>query len=148
MFSPDAVPSSIASRNPRRRQRNASEDSVAIKPNPKRPRRTELTPDLFVAPPTEHTNGKVKLPLIHPTANGYTNKASQRDAAIDATKFQIRSKEGKKPDRSRRNSRGEGGTQLVRHLGLVAHSKEAYSTSYRLKTNITSSLNCPPPQTA
>lgn len=115
MFSPEvAVPTSVASRNLKRRQRNGSEDSVALRHNPKRLRRSGLTADTFEPPPSK-TNGHVEHPHNVPYANGHSvDGSSQRDAASDTASLAIRNRGPRKTERERRGSKSEG-TVLVGH---------------------------------
>ena len=114
MFSPEGtVPASLAFRNPKRRQRNPSDDSLGLRHNPKRLRRSGLNADTFDPPPAK-TNGHVKHTQHVPYVNGHADVSSQRDAASDTTNPAIRNPGPKKPQRERRASRNEG-TVLVSH---------------------------------
>ena len=115
MFSPEAaVPASLASRNPKRRQRNPSDDSVALRHNPKRLRRSGLNADTFEPPPAK-TNGHVKHAQNAPYVNGHADVSSQRDASSDTASLAIRNRGPRKPERERRGSKNEG-TVLVSHV--------------------------------
>ena len=113
MPSPAAnVPTSYASRNPKRRQRNASEDSAALRHNPKRLRRSEVTAHTFDPPDSVKTNGHVKTRNFSPLANGHANSSNQRDASSDTASLAIRNRGPKKAERGRGGSKDEG-TVLV-----------------------------------
>ncbi|KAL8797380.1 MAG: hypothetical protein Q9195_000535 [Heterodermia aff. obscurata] len=108
MFSPEAtVPASLVSRNTKRRQRNPSDDSVALRHNPKRLRRSGINADTFEPPPPK-TNGHVKHAQNVPYANGHADGSSQRDAASDTASLAIRNLASRKPQREKRGSRNEG----------------------------------------
>jgi len=114
MFSPNVVaPSSVVSRNPRRRQRNGSEDSTAFPPNPKRLRRSGLTPQTFALPPSQQANGHVKPPRDHYMVNGHANAGTQRDIAVDTVNLTVRPRSGRILEKEGRNNRNDGGKQLV-----------------------------------
>jgi len=114
MFSPNVVaPSSVASRNPRRRQRNGSEDSTAFPPNPKRLRRSGLTPQTFAAPPSQQANGHVKPSQDRYMVNGHADAGTQRDVAVDTANLPVRPRSGKILEKERRSNRNDGGKQLV-----------------------------------
>ena len=105
------MPTSLSSRNPKRRQRNESEDSVAQRHNPKRLRRSGLTASTFEPPPPK-TNGYIKHSHDVPHANGHADVNSQRDAASDTASLVFRNRGPKKAERERRGSKNEG-TVLV-----------------------------------
>ena len=115
MFAPDAaVPASVVARNPRRRQRTSSDDSVALRHNPKRIRRSALTTETFQDPDTVTTNGHVGPVEDHPLANGHAKgPGSQHHGNADATSLAIRHRGVKKADRERRTSRNDGGIELA-----------------------------------
>ena len=110
MFSPDAaVPASVAARNPRRRQRTGSDDSTALRQNPKRIRRSGLTSETFQPP----INTKVNGHIAHVTEEGFTNghakePSSLRHASVDAPSLAIRHRGVKKAERERRTSKNDG----------------------------------------
>ena len=116
MFSPDAsAPAPISVRNPRRRQRNGSEDSVALHHNPKRIRRSILASETF-QPPEEITklNGSIGHIAEGPYLNGHVREAgSQRHSSADTTSLAIRHRGVKKADRDRRSSKHDGSVELV-----------------------------------
>jgi len=115
MFSPDAtVHPSVGTRNPRRRQRTSSEDSVAIKHNPKRLRRSGLTQETFQPPPSKQVNGYVDHVEDPPAANGHaTHPTGQRHASVDTTSLAIRNRGIKKADREKRSIKTDGSIELV-----------------------------------
>ena len=120
MFSPDAaVPASLAARNPRRRQRTSSDDSVAFRHNPKRIRRSALTSETFQDPDTAKTNGHVGLVEEEPLANGHAKEpGSQQHGSVDSTSLAIRHRGVKKADRERRMSKNDGSIELASDPGL------------------------------
>ena len=116
MFSPEAaVPTNISARNPRRRQRTGSEDSVALRHNPKRIRRSILTSEVFQPPEVPKQNGSIEHVAEEPVANGHIKEpGSQRHANVDATILAIRNRGINKTDRERRgSSRNDGTIELV-----------------------------------
>lgn len=115
MFSPDAaVPASVAARNPRRRQRTGSDDSVALRHNPKRIRRSGLTSETFQPPNNVKQNGHIENVEEEPIANGHAKEpGSQRHASVDATSLAIRHRGVKKADRVRRTSKNDGSIELA-----------------------------------
>ena len=114
MFSPEAAgPASVAARNPRRRQRT-SEDSVAVRPNPKRIRRSNLTHETFLPPDSKKTNGHASHDADTPHMNGHAvEPASQRQANIDSTSLALRHRGSKKGERDRRSGKNDGTIELV-----------------------------------
>ena len=110
MFSPEATgPASVAARNPRRRQRNPSEDSVAFPPNPKRIRRSGLTQETFVPPEASKLNGHARHVEEAPQANGHALESTEpQERALDNTNLSLRHRPSKKADRERRVHRNEG----------------------------------------
>ncbi len=121
MFSLDAtVHASAAIRNPRRRQRTSSDDSVAVRHNPKRLRRSGLTQETFQPPPNKQVNGYVDHIEDAPTTNGHVVSASgQRHASVDTTSLAIRHRGVKKAEREKRNSKTDGTIELVRLWDLA-----------------------------
>ena len=103
-----AIPSS---RNPKRRPRNEAEDSISIKRQPKRLRRSELQADTFEPPSSSHLNGHVKH--TSPLANGHADRSSQRDAASDTASLAIRNRGLRASEHKRPAQRHVGGTTLV-----------------------------------
>ena len=115
MFSPDAaVPPSLATRNPRRRQRTGSDDSVALRHNPKRIRRSGLTSDTFQPPPSTKPNGHIAHVAEETLTNGHAKEpANLRHASVDTTSLAIRHRGVKKADRERRTSKDDGSIELA-----------------------------------
>lgn len=115
MFSPNAaIPASVATRNPRRRQRTASDDSVALRHNPKRIRRSGLTSETFQSPDTTKQNGYIDPVEEEPLTNGHAKEPrKQRHASVDATSLAIRHRGVKKADREKRTSKDNGSIELV-----------------------------------
>ncbi|KAL8814155.1 MAG: hypothetical protein Q9191_008569, partial [Dirinaria sp. TL-2023a] len=114
MFSPPVnVPANTTSRNSKRRQRNGSDDSLALRHNPKRLRRSGLTQETFQPPEAPEVNGHTESAENEPTTNGYTKASSQKDAAVDTTSLTIRDRGVTRPDRENRNTRIQEGRDLV-----------------------------------
>ncbi len=110
MFSPDAsIHASVSSqRNPRRRQRTPSDDSVAIRRPAKRPRKP-LAQDTFEPFPDEKTNGHTQE---SPAVNGHALPGrSTRDASSETASLAYRL--GKKQERGKRGGKGDGSITLV-----------------------------------
>ncbi len=115
MFSPDAaVPAGVAARNPRRRQRTSSEDSVAIRHNPKRIRRSVLDSEIFQDPKKPKLNGHVDHDEEAPFTNGHAKEpSSQRHESVDGTNLAIRHRGVKKADREKRTNKNDGTIELA-----------------------------------
>lgn len=110
MFSPDAsIHGSVSTqRNPRRRQRTHSDDSVAIRRPAKRPRKP-LAQDTFEPLSDEKTNGHTQGSAA---INGHAvSGRSTRDASSETTSLAYRV--GKKQEREKRGGQGDGGIILV-----------------------------------
>ena len=122
MFSPDAaVPASVAARNPRRRQRTGSDDSLALRPNPKRIRRSGLTSETFQPPDTTNVNGRIPHVAEEVFTNGHAKKPTNvRHASVDTTSLAIRHRGVKKVDRERRTSKNDGSIELASYLAVEA----------------------------
>ena len=119
MFSPDAVvPGSVPARNPRRRQR--SDDSVAIRRDPKRLRRTQLTSETFQDPETTNTNGHIGHAEDEHIANGHAKEPRSQSRGVDAANLAIRHRGVKKAERERRTSRNDGSIQLASAYTVIA----------------------------
>lgn len=121
MFSPDVNPyASTSTRNPRRRQRTGSDDSAILRQNPKRLRRSGLTSDTFIPPPSKKLNGYVHTETVPPPfANGHVpDPRSQRDASVDTASLAIRNRGPKKGEREKRSNKSDGSIELVRHIVL------------------------------
>ena len=115
MFSPDAaIQASVSARNPRRRQRTGSEDSVALRPNPKRIRRSVLSSETFQPPDTIKQNGRVEQVVEEPVTNGHVREpGDQRHASGDLASLAIRHRGIKKADRGKRTSKDDSSVELV-----------------------------------
>ena len=119
MFSPEAaVPGSVPARNPRRRQR--SDDSVAIRRDPKRLRRAKLTSETFQDPESTNTNGHIGHDEDEPLTNGHAKEPRSQSRGIDATNLAIRHRGVKKAERERRTSRSDGSIGLASAHTIVA----------------------------
>lgn len=117
MFSPDAaVPASVAARNPRRRQRTGSDDSVALRHNPKRLRRSGLTSETFQPSDSTKVNGHVAHVAEEAFTNGHAKEPTNvRHASVDTTSLAIRHRGVKKAERERRTSKNDGSIELASH---------------------------------
>ena len=115
MFSPDAaVPASVAARNPRRRQRTGSDDSVALRHNTKRIRRSGLTAETFQPLATTKTNGHIAHVAEETFTNGHAKEpANIRHASVDTTSLAIRHRGVKKAERERRTGKNDGSIELA-----------------------------------
>lgn len=115
MFSPDAaVFVSASARNPRRRQRIGSEDSVALQHHPKRIRRSILSPETFQPLEDTKRNGHIAHVAEEPALNGHVREhGNQRHASVDATSLAIRHRGIKKVDRERKTSKHDGSFELA-----------------------------------
>ena len=102
--------------NPRRRQRNASEDSVAIRQPVKRRKRTGLAQDTFEPPISTKLNGHIARAEQASHGNGYAKEPNNiRQKSADSTSLAIRSGSGKKAGKERRSGRRDGHIELVRY---------------------------------
>jgi len=103
------MPASVAARNPRRRQRTGSDDSVALRHN-----RSGLTSDTFQPLDTRKQNGYIELVQEEPIANGHAKESGkQRHASVAAPSLAIRHRGVKKADREKRANKDDGTTELV-----------------------------------
>lgn len=113
MFSPDAaIHVGSSGRNPRRRQRTGSDDSIVLRENPKRRKRSKLALDTFEEPEAPKQNGHIRKSKAHtgPANNGVEHRA-EYDTGVDATSLTIRNKGKKRTDRDSKHS--EDGIVLV-----------------------------------
>ena len=135
MFSPEInALTGVSTRNPRRRHRTGSDDSIAIRPNPKRLRRSVLSAETF-KPPSKTVNGHVNHIDPPPISNGHAVETrSQRDISVDTASLAIRQKGTKKIDRERRTNKFDGSIELVSST-IYAHlfMMDTDSWLYRLK---------------
>ncbi|MCJ1355102.1 MAG: hypothetical protein MMC33_005093 [Icmadophila ericetorum] len=123
MFSPDAtILVGSSGRNPRRRQRTASDDSIVLRENPKRRKRSKLAPDTFEEPEATKQNGHARKSKAHAgsTSNGVDHRA-QHDAGADTASLVIRNKGKKRTDRDSKNT--EDGIVLTKNDNyLITHA--------------------------
>ena len=135
MFSPDGpVAGSTAVRNPRRRQRAPSDDSIALRRTTKRRKRSLLAPDTFEPPLAPKVNGHAGQANGNITANGHaTESRKQREVSLDISSLSIRNKGSKKEDKEKRvNKAQEAVIQVFRsNRNLVYHAITLY---HRLRT--------------
>ncbi|MCJ1389263.1 hypothetical protein MMC18_002119 [Xylographa bjoerkii] len=121
MFSLDAQASGgTATRNPRRRQRTISDDSVALRQSSKRRKRSFLAPDTFIPPTQQRLNGH--LPAIHgdPVSNGHPPEARKhRDVSVDTTSLAIRNRGNKRIEREKRGSKQDEGVVQTKNDNYV-----------------------------
>ncbi|KAL8911177.1 MAG: hypothetical protein Q9172_007719 [Xanthocarpia lactea] len=116
MFSNSTVPASTALRNPRRRQRTGSDDSVAVRQLPKRLKRSGLTTDTFKPLKNQSANGHLHNNEASPAGNGYLRDAeSQSSAGGENNSLAIRNRGSRKPEREKRNHRGDGSIELTKN---------------------------------
>lgn len=116
MFSTTSVPASTASRNPRRRQRTGSDDSVAIRQLPKRLKRSGLTTETFKPLADQLANGHLHKDDASPAPNGYhQDTRSQSPAGAENTSLAIRHRSGRRPERERKGNRGGGSVELTKN---------------------------------
>ena len=106
-----SVPFSVAARNPRRRQRTGSDDSVALRHHPKRIRRSGLTSETFQPPVPSKLNGYNEVAEEGPYTNGHAvEPSSQRHSSAEGANLAIRHRGVKRADRENRN---DGSIELV-----------------------------------
>ena len=97
--------------NPRRRQRNASEDSGATRQPVKRRKRTTLTQDTYEQPEARKLNGHISPITEAPQGNGHVKFSRQK--SVDNTGLAIRGGGAKKAVTERRSGRNDGHIELV-----------------------------------
>lgn len=120
MFSSTSYgPPGNAPRNPRRRQRNGSEDSVALRQNPKRLRRSGLTHETFQPPEAPKANGHIKPAADHPISNGHVQAAVRQDVSVDTTSLTTRDRGTTSTDKERRSGYIQEGTDLTKNDNYV-----------------------------
>ncbi|MCJ1283864.1 hypothetical protein MMC26_003195 [Xylographa opegraphella] len=107
MFSLDAPGGgTTATRNPRRRQRTSSDDSIALRQSPKRHKRSFLAADTFVPSNLLKPNGHLSVVHGGPISDGHPPKARKhRDVSVDTTSLVIRNRGSKRVERERRGSK-------------------------------------------
>ncbi|KAI4162525.1 MAG: hypothetical protein LQ342_003756 [Letrouitia transgressa] len=108
MFSPDAgVPASTSLRNPRRRQRTVSDESLVARQIPKRQRRSGLTSETF------------KPPYVEPN-NGYVNGQWRSERSTpNNSGLAIRNRRLSKSDHDRRELRSNSNVLLTKNENYV-----------------------------
>ena len=124
MFSPDGpVAGSAAVRNPRRRQRAPSDDSIALRQTTKRRKRSLLAPDTFEPPVAHKVNGHAGLANGNITANGHALESrKQRELSVDISSLSIRNKGSKRQDKEKRGTKArEGVIQVIRSNWNLVH---------------------------
>lgn len=147
MFSPDVtVHAGTATRNPRRRQRTGSEDSVALRQNPKRLRRSRLSSETFQPPAIKQVNGYTDHGDGSSVANGCPQHVTSiQHASVDTASLAIRHRGPKQLDKERKGSRANGSIELVSYTRFPrCVTREANFTYLRPKMKIISSLNFQP----
>lgn len=118
MFSLNApTGSSTATRNPKRRQRTISDDSVALRPCTKRQKRSLLAPDTFAPLSNKQSNGHA----LHHNGQAVSNvhlsaTRKQRDVSVDTTSLAIRNRTSKRVGGEKRSTRLEDGVVQVAFL--------------------------------
>ena len=135
MFSPEAAAiDSVAARNPKRRQRTASEDSVAVRPNPKRIRRSNLTHETFLPPDSTKQNGHASHDAEPPHTNGHVEEPrSQRQGSIENASLAVRRKSSGKVARDRKPARTDGAIELVGCILRGSSAVHLLLTSFQTK---------------
>ena len=115
MFSPDAtIPGTTSLRNPRRRQRTTSDDSLAVRQTAKRRKRSFIQPDTF-EPPKLKPNGTAKHANGSAVSGGHAWEGrKQRDVSGDGTSLAIRNRGSKRGEREKRGKKTEDGIVQVR----------------------------------
>ncbi|KAL9578857.1 MAG: hypothetical protein Q9212_005452 [Teloschistes hypoglaucus] len=118
MFSTNPIAPVITSqRNPRRRQRTDSDESVTVQQLSKKLKRSGITAESFQPPSARSANGHLRGNSSTPTQNGNGNHTEkQRETAEYPSNLNSRSKEaGRKTDRTSRGSKGDGSIELTRN---------------------------------
>ncbi|KAL8802554.1 MAG: hypothetical protein Q9182_003719 [Xanthomendoza sp. 2 TL-2023] len=125
MFSNPSLPASTTSRNPRRRQRTGSDDSVATRQVPKRLKRSGLTAETFKPPVSHSANGHRHKTEASPAVNGYVrDTGSQSPAGGESANLAIRNRGGRRSERERKSDRSSGNVELTKN-GTYAVSRLA-----------------------
>ncbi|KAL9595056.1 MAG: hypothetical protein Q9219_006679 [cf. Caloplaca sp. 3 TL-2023] len=117
MFSSSSVaPANSGLRNPRRRQRTGSEDSVAARQLPKRLKRSGLTAETFKPVHKTSENGEIYSRDGIPPGNGSLQGAeSQRREERNHTRLAIRNGADKKSNRGQRRQKGDSNIELTKN---------------------------------
>ena len=120
MFSPDAtISTSIALRNPRRRQRTGSDDPIATRQNPKRQRRSGLTSETFKPFSFESNNAAELNGRVALTTDGHSAARSRRNTPTDNASLAIRHRVSKQHDHERREDKCETNVVLTKNENYV-----------------------------
>ena len=128
--------SAAARSNPRRRQRNSSDDSVAIRQPVKRRKRSALTNETFQSPNGSSQNGTTSQDQRHSLANDSPSDlqdAEERDV-VDATTLAFRGKATRRHDEAAAHRRQTTSEILVRDI-LVSRTHVDCHFSNKLQTN-------------
>ena len=117
MFSINTVaPASTALRNPRRRQRDGSEDSVAVRQLSKRLKRSGLSAETFQAPSTRTTNGYLHSGSTRPVANGIAKPGDSHGGLGEHRRSSAASVGSNRDlDRGRVKYAGDGSVELTKN---------------------------------
>ncbi|KAL8926445.1 MAG: hypothetical protein Q9208_002988 [Pyrenodesmia sp. 3 TL-2023] len=110
------APSTTAVRNPRRRQRTGSDDSVAARQLPKRLKRSGLTSQTFKPIQNTSAHGDPYSRDVTPSINGYyqdLRKHSPEDR--ESVNLTIRNRGAKRPERDKRTPKGDGSVELTKN---------------------------------
>lgn len=131
----------VSTRNPRRRQRTGSDDSIALRHNPKRLRRSVLSADTFKPLPTKTVNGYVNHADATTTLSGHAIETkSQRDLSVETASLAIRHKGTKKIER--RTGKTDGSIELVSYtISTCSFVKDTDSRLHRPKMTTMLSLS-------
>lgn len=117
MFSTSSgATATTALRNPRRRQRTGSDDSV--RQLPKRLKRTGLTSETFKPLQITSANGELFSSEATPSINGFarnTRSHSPQDGKSKSQSLAIRNIGGKKLQRENRGRKGDGSVELTKN---------------------------------
>lgn len=117
MFSTNTIaPASTALRNPRRRQRTGSDDSVAVRQLSKKLKRSGLTAETFEPLPTKSVNGHFLSGSNPPAANGFVQKGGIHGGTGEhLTSLAVSNRTSRVSDKERRGSRGDGTVELTKN---------------------------------
>ncbi|KAL8908618.1 MAG: hypothetical protein Q9207_000706 [Kuettlingeria erythrocarpa] len=117
MFSTSSgAPSNTALRNPRRRQRTGSDDSVAIRQLPKRLKRSALTSETFQSIQHSSADGEPRHRQVKPSLNGFEQAAGKRSPEDrDSASLTIRSRGAMRAEREKRAPKSDGSVELTKN---------------------------------
>lgn len=133
MFSSQVNP--LSTRNPRRRQRTGSDDSIALRQNHKRPRRAGLSTDTFRPLSSKDINGHVQHPEAPSQTNSHSHDTrSHRDVGPDTTTLAIRRRGSKRGERDKRANRSDGSIELVSSCSPLQLELSDFFARPRMKT--------------